>query len=78
MAFAEIKALPAAPASNRAALGRDGSGSDSGATLERNAEINDALAVPEEPQPAPGSFGSAYSERRQRSLEVETDETNEK
>lgn len=77
MAFAEIKALPPAPSSSRAAMGRDARDSDAGVAAERDAEINEALAVPEEPQPAPGSFGSAYRERRQRSLEVEATEENE-
>ena len=78
MAFAEIKALPPAPSSNRAVMDRDARGSDATVAAERDAEINEALAVPEEPQPAPGSFGSAYKERRQRSLEVDATEANEK
>ena len=77
MAFAEIKALPPAPSSSRAVMGGDARDSDAGVAAERDAEINEALAVPEEPQPAPGSFGSAYRERRQRSLEVEATEANE-
>ena len=78
MAFAEIKALPPAPSSNRAVMGREDRDSDSGVAAERDAAVNEALAVPEEPQPAPGSFGSAYRERRQRSLEVDAAEANEK
>ena len=78
MAFAEIKALPPAPSSNRAVMGREDRDSDSGVAAERDAAVNEALAVPEESQPAPGSFGSAYRERRQRSLEVDAAEANEK